>query len=153
MKTNKIIIPEGWEIDKVENGEIILKEIKKELPKTWEECYRLLDEKEYVGSTSDICTYNTDSPLDYNRNILPKGLGKPMLALCQLLVCREVYRNGWKPDWNDNSNKYVIRNSNNEIEEEIYISVSHILSFQSKKVCDQFFENFNDLIEEAKELI
>lgn len=35
-KLTKITIPEGWEVDKIQNGEIILKESKKELPKTYE---------------------------------------------------------------------------------------------------------------------
>lgn len=153
MKTNKIIIPEGWEIDKVENGEIILKETKKELPKTWEECYRLLNKGEYIDACSEINTSPRDDPYRHNHNTLPVGLGKPMLALCQLLVCREVYRDGWMPNWNDETSKYVIYNKSNELLTNSYQGMSHILSFQSEEICDQFIKNFRDLIEEAKELI
>lgn len=34
METKEITIPQGWEIDKVEDNKVFLKESKKELPKT-----------------------------------------------------------------------------------------------------------------------
>lgn len=155
METKEIIISQGWEIDKVEGNKILLKESKKELPKTWEECYEQLGKGEYIDEESKICNYITQYGASKNtENILPIGLGKPMLALIQLLVCREVYRQGWKPDWtNENENKYCIINSDNKIKAIDYIFVGRVLSFQSEEVRDQFLENFKDLIEEAKELI
>ena len=132
METKEIIIPQGWEIDEVRGNKIILMESKKELPKTWEECY------EQLGT----------------ENILPAGLGKPMLALMKLLVCREVYRQGWKPDWtNINEKKYCIVNVLNNIKPSTFLKTALILSFQSAEIRDEFLENFRDLIEEAKELI
>ena len=72
----------------------------------------------------------------------------------QLLVCREVYRQGWKPDWtNANENKYCIVNVNNKIKPSTNVAFNNVLSFQSAEIRDKFLENFRDLIEEAKELI
>ena len=155
METKEIIIPQGWEIDEVRGNKIILMESKKELPKTWEECCELLGEGEYINNESIICNYTPHCGASKaNENILPTGLGKPMLTLCQLLVCREVYRQGWKPDWtNANENKYCIINDSNKIETAFNASISRVLSFQSKEVKDKFLENFKDLIKEAKELI
>lgn len=146
----EIVLPEGWEIDKIENGKIFLKESKKELPKTWEECVKLYSTLETISSMGDIYDVYNINP---TKRSLPVGLGKPMLALQQLLVCREVYRQGWKPDWKDNNIKYGITiNYNNVIPSEpIYGNT--ILSFQSKEIRDKFLENFKDLIEEAKELL
>lgn len=113
MNTKEIVLPEGWEIDKVENNKIILKESKKELPKTWEECANILSSGivEYIDDHSGIISiYSSDIIPINDKNILPTGLGKPMLALCQLLVCREVYRQGWKPNWSEGTNKYCIVN-------------------------------------------
>lgn len=151
----EIILPQGWEIDKVEDNKIILKKSKEELPKTWEECCELLGEGEYINDESIICNYTPHCGTSKaNENILPTGLGEPMLALMQLLVCREVYRQGWKPDWtNANENKYCIINDSNKIQTPMYVFVSRVLSFQSTEIRDQFLENFRDLIEEAKELI
>lgn len=155
METKEIIIPQGWEIDKVEGNKVILKESKKELPKTWKECCELLGKGEFIDIESDIVnidnTINVDSSFKYT---LPIGLGKPMLALMQLLVCREVYRQGWKPDWtNETESKYCIINEINEITEITLLVDTKVLSFQSREVRDKFLENFKDLIEEAKELI
>ena len=152
MEQKEIIIPQGWEIDKVDGNKIILKEDKKYLPKTWGECCELLGEGEYINNESIICNYTPHCAASKaNENILPTGLGKPMLALMQLLVCREVYRQGWKPDWtNANENKYCIEY---RISSTICTYIAKVLSFQSAEIRDKFLENFKDLIEEAKELI
>lgn len=153
MKTKKIIIPKGWEIDKVKNGEIILKESKKELPKTWEGCYKQLGCGEFVDNICDINGSKLICPTSINRNALPFGLGKPVLALCQLLVCRAVYRQGWKPDWKITNEKYCIIQIEGKITTLNNQVISRVLSFQSEEVRDKFLGNFRDLIEEAKELI
>ena len=155
METKEMIIPQGWEIDKVKGNKIILKESNKELPKTWEECCELLGEGEYINNESIICNYTLHCGASKaNENILPTGLGKPMLALMQLLVCREVYRQGWKPDWTDaNENKYCIVNVLDKIKpsNSTFNAVfNKVLSFQSAEIRDKFLENFKDLIEETK---
>lgn len=154
METKEIIIPQGWEIDEVRGNKIILMESKKELPKTWEECYKLLGIGEFINDFCYICGYTCNEAGAKEKNILPTGLGKPMLALCQLLVCREVYRQGWKPDWtNANENKYCIANELNKIKDVHAIFIPKVLSFQSEEIRDLFLKNFKSLIEEAKELI
>lgn len=153
-ETKKIVLPDGWEIDKVEGNEIILKEAKKELPKTWEECIAKVENLEFINRIGDIEKAKFDLQVAFNhRNDVPKGLGKPLLALCQLLVCREVYRQGWKPDWDDKKAKYVIGCEYNNIYKDKMYNLQSLLSFQSEEVRDKFLENFRDLIEEAKELI
>lgn len=154
METKEIILPQGWEIDKVEDNKIILKESNKELPKTWEECIAKIKNLEYIDCSGDIEEVDFNGNMVYNHmNDIPIGLGKPMLALCQLLVCREVYRQGWKPNWKDDKIKYCIEQDGNYIIKETYTLIAKVLSFQSAEIRDQFLENFRDLIEEAKELI
>ena len=154
METKEIIIPQGWEIDKVEDNKIIIKEIKKELPKTWEECIAKINDLEYISGNGNIkeSHFNVGAA-SAHINDIPIGLGKPMLALCQLLVCREVYRQGWKPDWTDDKIKYCIEQDGNYIIKETHTIIAKVLSFQSEEIRDEFLENFRDLIEEAKELI
>lgn len=150
----EIIIPQGWEIDEVRGNKIILMENKKELPKTWEECIAKIRDLEYIDRNCIYkATFSAETASNHINNI-PIGLGKPMLALCKLLVCREVYRQGWKPDWTKGTeNKYCIINNFNKIEPTYYSFVGRVLSFQSAEIRDEFLENFKDLIEEAKELI
>ena len=155
METKEIIIPQGWEIDEVRGNKIILMENKKELPKTWEECIAKIKDLEYIDTNGDI------EEVDFNVNLvndhindIPAGLGEPMLALMQLLVCREVYRQGWKPNWKDDKEiKYCIERVENYITKETYELTATVLAFQSAEIRDEFLENFRDLIEEAKELI
>lgn len=151
IKVKEIILPNGWEVDKIEEGKITLKESNKNLPKTWEECSKLFNHKEYTREYGDII--NCISLTNLFSNVLPVGLRKPLLALCQLLVCREIYRDGWKPDWKEHKVKYVILIRSNEIARGEYENAKCTLSFQSEEVRDKFLENFKDLIEEAKELI
>ena len=155
METKEIIIPQGWEIDEVRGNKIILMESKKELPKTWEGCIAKIKDLECIGSNGDIDEVDFNLGIIYDHvNDIPKGLGKPMLALCQLLVCREVYRQGWKPNWYDSkTKKWVIEYVNYNIASMTYMQTSRVLSFQSAEIRDEFLENFRDLIEEAKELI
>ena len=151
----EIILPQGWEIDKVKGNKIILKESKKELPKTWEECITKIKDLECIDNNGGIdeVDFNVGTVSDHINDI-PIGLGKPMLAFMQLLVCREVYRQGWKPNWtNRNENKYCIVKDSNEIKTPIHVFISRVLSFQSAEIRDEFLKNFRDLIEEAKELI
>ena len=155
METKEIIIPQGWEIDEVRGNKIILMESKKELPKTWEECIAKIRDLECIDRNSCIDTATfSDDVASKHKNDIPIGLGKPMLALCQLLVCREVYRQGWKPNWKDDKEiKYCIERVENYITKETYELTATVLAFQSAEIRDEFLENFRDLIEEAKELI
>lgn len=136
-------IPEGFEFDKVENGEIILKPKKKALPKTYEECC------EVIGiSRHDV---GIDLPQPYQQN---------MFNLFKLLICRDAY---WKlaDDWS-----FKIGGSSQEVVHGITIwgtgimkdfyhklNCNLILVFPTEEMRDAFYENFKDLINECKELL
>lgn len=132
-------------------------ELSNELPVTWEECllrYSNTNRTEYIGSNSVIDEIDFElGEFDEDKNLLPIGIGNSLLALCQLLICREVYRNGWKPDWESKVPKYSITYSCNKINKKINIHTAHILTFPSEEARDAFYDNFKDLIEASKELI
>ena len=165
MKTSEktMPIPDGWEFDRInENGNIVLKEKRKELPKTWLECLRVVNETEYINEDSEIKTDNVAELEasayvfdDLERNHLPLGLGKPMLALCLLLACRNAWwkQLGWKPDWQEASEKFVIGYKRKCVVVSTTNRCSMVLAFPTPEVRDQFLDTFRDLIEEAKELL
>ncbi len=165
METNEktITVPDGWEFDRIgESGNIVLKEKKKELPKTWLKCLYSIGDVEYIEEDSEINKWNINDQSDdgrlfgdSDRNLLPLGLGKPMLALCQLLVCRNAWwkQLGWKPDWEDNFGKFIIYKSCRKVKKGRTCNESHILAFPTEVIRDQFLDTFRNLIEEAKELI
>lgn len=154
MKTFKIEIPEGYEIDQEKSTfeKIVFKEIKKKLPKTWEELIRV--EGSYVGTcaTATKCDGLTN---DSNKNVFKTTeQAIAAIALAQLSQLREVYRQGWTPDWkNDNQTKHCIYLSNSVCKVSQFYDYDRFLSFQSKEVANEFLENFGSLIEQARPLM
>ena len=166
MEANEktIPVPEGWEFDRIDdNGNIVLKEKKKELPKTWLECLRTVNETEYINDCSETEKHDKVEDMERDgvllgnrdRNLLPLGLATPMLALCQLLVCRNAWwkQLGWKPDWKGEEDKYCIYNTEGNIESLVFNFNNRILAFPDMETANKFYEAFKDLIEEAKELL
>ena len=95
------------------------------------------------------------NPWDTTRSTLPEGFGCKVLALCQLLVCRNAWwkQLGWEPDWKNGIKKYCITCIGGEISNQSVYQSASILVFPTEEARNQFFESFRDLIEEAKELI
>ena len=135
----RLEIPDGYEFDKVENGEVILKKKEVVLPKTWGECSKGLCMSYYPA----ISWY------------VPNENDGALRALCKLLICRNAWWQilGWKPDWADDSDKYCILNGGGKIEAIVLNASNRILAFPDMETANQFYEAFKDLIEEAKELL
>lgn len=165
MKELKIEVPEGYEIDTEKSTfeKIIFKKIKTKLPKTWEEfCEQTLVTKDecYIASNSTIINYRAicssyNRILDNDRNLLPtKEDAEAHLALIQLHRLRDVYRQGWTPDWNAGTiSKYCIVFNAGSLEIREFSCTPHFLAFQSKEIAQEFLDNFKDLLDKAKELI
>ena len=203
MKTLKINVPEGYEIDKEQSTfeNIVFKEIKKELPKSWEELEKL--DGYYVGIHAELIRLTCPSlTRDDNRNIFatkeqaeasivlamysqmlqaykdvsvtefidiakeyePKV--RPILELFfgeyaeaafyygLLGKLRDEYRQGWIPDWeNETQQKWCIRFKKEAILINLCSHINYFLSFQSEEIAEQFLENFRELIEKAKPLM
>ena len=136
-------------------------ELNPSLPKTWEEfCDRFKIHEEYhIDSASDIIKNEDDYYRDplLNRNLLvSKEAANQHLALMQLHQLRDCYRQGWKPDWKDTSmSKYCIYYVNKEQKFDIdsFYERREFLSFQSRKLAEEFLNNFRDFILQAGDLI
>ena len=157
MKTRelKIQVPEGYEIDR-ENStfeKIVFKEVENELPKSWEELKIISGY--YLDSWGDICECEVKlDTISDNRNIFPtKEEAEACLALTQLCQLRDRYNDGWKPDWNDGTNKYSIYFTRDEIDGVCEYCSHRVLAFKTLELRDKFLENFRDLIEIAKPLL
>ena len=137
-ETKTIKIPEGWEVDKVENGKVILKKGNPVLPGTFEECLSS------VGSDP------------YYSIHLPRGKSKAINSLCKLIICREAWwkQLNYKPNWFDhNEKKYCIHVIDGYVTWSTHSQFPRILAFPTQEVCNEFKEAFKNLIEEAKELL
>lgn len=128
------------------------------LPKTWEEFCENNPIKEgetYLSSFGYIVeNKNLLFRKEKDIGVLPnQELAKAMLALCQLIQLRDCYNGEWKPDWKDNSFKYVIYTYYDEIIDDRNVSNNAILTFKTEELRDEFLNNFRKLIEKAKPLL
>lgn len=153
---NEFNLPEGY-IFKDENGNIInatkiILEKKKEYPKTYEECAKVLLDRASVRN-------------DFGYK------GELLVTLQKLLVCRDAYwklagekmglGKPWKPDWeNSEERKYSIVNIGGDINlpettltKWILKVTNKILVFPTEEMRDVFYDNFKELIEQCKELL
>jgi hypothetical protein len=150
MKTFNIEIPKGYEIDQKKSTfeKIVFKEIKKGLPKTWEELIRV--EGYYLTTCSAVGKSNGPAD-DSNRNLFSnQELAEAALAMAQLSQLRDAYRQGWKPDWqNAGTKKYVIFYEDCQLKTDYWYTRRYFLSFESAGIAQEFLANFKDLIEKA----
>ena len=156
-QTIEIEVPDGKEAV-WKDGKVIFEDIKPRLPETWKEfCrnYEVQKGERYINQDSDIETTSSGIRLEYSdRNILPsEKAAERHLALMQLHQLRDCYRQGWVPDQLGESEKwYIIKSYNRPVVSTTY-NFSEFLSFQSKKIAQEFLDNFRDLIEQAGDLI
>jgi hypothetical protein len=153
MKTIKIEIPVGYEIDTEKSTfeQIVFKEIKKELPKSWEELGVIGGYWVYYNSTT---IHDEDKIISDHKNIFKtKAQAQASIALAQLSQLRDVYRQGWKPDWKNTDTKHAVIKLNEILTTSFESCYPKFLSFQSREIAEQFLKNFKDLVEEASPLL
>jgi flagellar biosynthesis chaperone FliJ len=154
MKTLKIEIPKGYEIDQKKSTfeKIVFKEIKKELPKSWEELIRI--EGYYVNTSSNVSNASGGA-MEANKNVFATlEQAEAAIALAQLSQLRDAYRQGWKPDWqNAGTKKYVIFYEESHFKIDYWYTRQYFLSFESAAIAQEFLANFEDLIKKASLLM
>ena len=77
-------------------------------------------------------------------------------TLRELLLFRDAWwkmADDWKPDWNEETDKFTISNKCNKIYLNNTAWYAEVLSFPTAEMRDVFYENFKDLIEQCKELL
>lgn len=129
-----------------------------ELPKTWGEfCenYPTKSGEWFISNTSAIIPIpNRDRLPSRDKNIVPsRKAAEAHLALMQLHQLRDVYRQGWVPNWEDKNKKFIIYCYMNTYSIDWCNSNNHFLAFQSEEIAKTFLTNFRDLIEKAGDLI
>lgn len=157
--------PDGY-IFKDENGnvinatKIVLEKKKKEYPKTYKECCKVLgvDPDNYLTIRNIHCYDGEEETTDYERDLLSK-----FNSLWELRICRDAYwkiageemglGKPWEPDWTTDDVKHSLVNVGNTIIPSVECKVSRILAFPTKEIRDDFRENFDPDIEICKEFL
>lgn len=166
IELNGIQLPDGYQF-KDENGNIInttkivLEKKKKEYPKTYEECCKVLGiNSENFLSIRNVHRYDgEEETIKYERDLLDK-----FDYLWQLIICRNAYwkiageemglGKPWEPDWREE--RYIIYRNQDDIiggyREAGYVE-HHIFEFPTKEMRDAFKENFDPDIEFCKKFL
>lgn len=139
-----------------EHGKAYAVKKKKEYPKTYEECCKVLG---YL--CVDLC-FNADYTSFNASKEQWKRLGL-MNQFYQLIICRDAYwkiageemglGKPWEPDWIEDSIKYTIQYGSTGIVFPRESHMSRTFTFPTEEMRDAFYENFKDLIESCKELL
>lgn len=154
-------IIDGYEFDRVDNNKIILKPINPKYPKTYDECCEILSIPTYYKLK--YSTYEHG----YHEYTTSKKLGllqDKLNILGKLLICRDAYwkiageqmglDEPWEPDWStEGERKYVIEVYRNNVRTNSQGYSNTILAFPTVEMRDTFFNNFQELIEQCKELL
>jgi len=126
----------------------------KVLPKTWGELEKISGW--YVAGDSSIqLIENTDTePLKRNKNVFfSHEEADAAVALAQLSQLRNIYNDGWKPDYKSSSVKYAIYFADENFSVGTFNHASNFLTFKTAEIRDEFLANFRDLIMQAKPLL
>ena len=136
-----INIPEGYELIRNSNNEILLKkiEVKSKYPTTFNDCFDILD-------LNDL-----EKPTAYG------FMSIEIEALQQLIICRNAYwkiDGDWEPNFLDEELvKYSIMTCEDEVTCDCCWNANAILVFRTEEIRDIFYKNFKDKIEECKCLL
>lgn len=162
---NEFNLPDGY-IFKDENGnvinakKIVLEKKKKEYPKTYEECCKVLGvNSENFLSIRNIHRYDgEEETIKYERDLLDK-----FDSLWQLIICRDAYwklygekmglGKPWEPDWNNVSDKYCIYFVSGDVWSKECQTRQCPFAFPTPEMRDAFKKNFDPDIEICKELL
>lgn len=143
------------------DGKVVYEDVLPELPKTWVQfCdgHPLTADECYIGETCGIVPYYSDKDpwrcSITDANWLPsEQAAKQHLALMQLHQLRDCYRQGWVPAWKSREEKFCIGHYNDCYRVEYSETAPYFLAFQSEEIAEEFLCNFQDLIEQAGDLI
>lgn len=127
-------------------------------PTTWEEFCKnyIITGEEHSFSGNKI--YRTSSPRGEKR--VPDRLymkdvaeAEAFLAFMKLRELRYAWIGDWKPNWKDETNKYVIHFVEGEARIAGYQCLSGPMSFPTCEMAANFLESFKDLLGQAKSLL
>ncbi len=126
--------------------------MEKVYPKTWEE-YCEIDHRNPLAIEVQMPFIGRLKR--YGDNVTEHYYSPAFEALAKLVELRDYYNGNWVPDWSEtNTHKFVIeRMYANEFNTGSTTMYPCILAFETAYKRDMFFENFKDLIEQAKELL
>jgi hypothetical protein len=152
QRLKEICEREGFTVTPYNDVSIVVTKKEKELPKSWEDLGSVSGY--FVEEDSKIFDGITCRTEIFHKNIfVTEEQAKASIALAQLSQLRDVYRNGWEPDWGDVRSKWCIVMWDSVCDTKCETNKHYFLSFQDESTAELFLSNFRDLIEDASPLL
>ena len=161
---NEFELPNGY-IFKDENGnvinatKIVLEKKKKEYPKTYEECCKIMQ----VARPFMWFNYSEVNSISQGGDEYERHMENTLCVLRRLLICRDAYwklygeemglGKPWEPDWSIYEHKFCLGTDKDKVIKECVTTGNRILAFPTAEMRDAFKENFDPDIEICKELL
>lgn len=95
---------------------------------------------------------HSDTPI-YTSDQLTQHEAKALAAFSKLLKLRRDWIGNWESDFKQINKKWAISNHSGNVGVYWCAEISHVLSFPTEQMAEEFLKTFRDLIEEAKILI
>jgi hypothetical protein len=132
-------------------------------PTTYEECCEVLMGKTNFSEFT-LVPIKYSNTTKFDNNVSPDAPYMEIFNnLYTIIICRDAYwkiageqmglDKPWKPDWNEETDKFTISNKCNKIYLNYTAWYAEVLSFPTEEMRNVFYENFKDLIEQCKELL
>ena len=130
-------------------------------PKTWLECLEKKSETgvfyvKYDGTVDRQDYINPYTNPKAYQSLPSAKTAKQILALSQLLICRDVWRNGWEPKIGEKGYYIYVEVDCNRCDKyNIWETTGYkrAFSFPTKEIAENFLNTFKNLIKTAGDLI
>ena len=96
---------------------------------------------------------NYQTVFEDERTYSSKKICDAFEALRKLIILRDYYNDGWKPDYKGSESKFSIIFYEDKLVDNTTINVGRIMTFKTKEIRDKFLEEQRELLEIAKPLL
>ena len=141
----EVMISDGWKFE--QRGDKMFA-IRKQYPKTYQECCKIVNASIFVS-----LVYNITNGEGYSHDVDNLQIYD---NIRRLKICRDAYwkiAGDWNPDWNNIQDKHCIYVVSGEFWLKECQTRQCTLAFPTAEMRDTFYENFKDLIKQCKELL
>lgn len=147
----------GFQAKKMTKDKIEISEKTKKLglPTTWEDVHEMAEFTDVDSPVAELSScIGANHCTDFVFVRLSGENAESNLVFLKLRTLRDIYRKGWKPNWSDNTSKYVIEvDGDDSVKIHVNMYSRRFLSFPNAMTAYLFFNNFKYMILQAKDLI